>query len=274
MAVLERALADTRRAFDQVAADYGRSNAANRVLVAMRERVLGAVGDRVSPGARLLDLGCGPGCDVETLARAGFHVTAIDWSPAMVSEARQRIASAGLDRAADVVHLGIHELDRLAPSAFDAAYSNFGPLNCVPSLEQSARLIADRLRPGGVLVASVIGRWCPWEIALFASRGDWRRLRVRFGRAAAAVPLDGHVVWTRYYSPGEFLRPFAAAGFDVDDVRGLGVFVPPPYMQAFAERHAALVDRLQRLDDLLAGLPGLRALGDHFLVALEKRRSP
>src|SRR5262245_65027685 len=76
------ALDDTRDAFDGVANDYDRSNAANPTLQAMRRRVLETIGTNVRPGSRILDLGCGPGADAETLARAGYSVVAIDWSPA------------------------------------------------------------------------------------------------------------------------------------------------------------------------------------------------
>ena len=51
----------------------------------------------------------------------------------------------------------------LYSAAFDAAFSNFGPLNCVEDLPAVARQLHEVLRPGGVLVASVIGRVCPWE---------------------------------------------------------------------------------------------------------------
>src|SRR5262249_36009529 len=149
----------------------------------------------VSPGSRILDLGCGPGCDDETLARQGYHVTAIDWSPAMVEEARQRMRAAGVEDRVDVHHLGIHELDTLDAGAFDAAYSSFGPFNCVPSLPAAARLVGERLRPGAVLVASVIGRVCPWEIAYYGCRGDWSRMRIRFADGFVPVPLNGGTVW-------------------------------------------------------------------------------
>src|SRR5262245_65107492 len=33
-------------------------------------------------------------------------------------------------------------------------------------------------------------------------------------------------------------------------LRTLGLLVPPPYMQAFADRHRSIVDRLQRLEDV------------------------
>jgi SAM-dependent methyltransferase len=264
-----RALHDTRYAFDRVAPTYDRSNAANRTLCDMRARTLGLLDDLVPRGARVLNLGCGPGTDEEHLAARGYQVTAIDWSPAMVREARRRVASASLAQQVDVKELGIHELDQL-DATFDAAVSNLGPLNCVPDLGVAARLIADRLRPGGVLVASVIGRVCPWELALYLSRGNTARARIRFAADLVAVPLEGGTVWTRYYTPAAFERAFAAAGFTRVSLRALGLFVPPPYMQAFADRHRGFVDRLQQLEDTVGSWPGVRAWGDHFLIALRR----
>jgi SAM-dependent methyltransferase len=270
--IVTDALVDTQRAFDGVAAGYDRSNAENAILCAMRARVWAAVDSYVPPASHLIDLGCGPGCDADRFAAQGHRVTAIDWSPAMVGEARRRLRASGLAERVDVHHLGIHDLDRLMPAAlqFDAAYSNFGPLNCIAQPNAAAHLIAGRLRPGGMLVASVIGRVCPWEIAVHAARGQFARAAIRFTRGLAPVPLDGRTVWTRYYTPGEFQRIFEIAGFARVAVRTLGLFVPPPYMDAFARRHPALIAALQRLDDGLGAWPGIRAWGDHFLIVMRK----
>ena len=272
MGVVTRTLAETQRAFDGVAAGYDRSNAGNQILCAMRRRVQNTVTALVPAGAHLLDLGCGPGTDAVELAAHGYRLTAIDWSPAMVEEARRRVRNAGVDDRVDVHHVGIHEIDRLerAETPFDAAYSNFGPLNCVVDLQAAARSIADRLKPGGVLVASVIGRVCPWELALYVARGDFSRAAIRFRRGVVAVPLEGRTVWTRYFNPREFERIFAAAGLTRVSLRALGLFVPPPYLQAFADRHPLLVAGLQRAEDRYGAWPLLRLCGDHFLVVMRK----
>ena len=269
---ISSALHDTQRAFDGVASLYDRSNAENATLCAMRARVWAAVDAHVAPGSQLLDLGCGPGCDAERFAAQGHHVTAIDWSPAMVAEARRRLHANGVAARVDIHHLGIHDLDRLMPPTrqFDAAYSNFGPLNCIAQPNAAAHMIADRVRRGGVLISSVIGRVCPWEIAVHTARGRFARAAVRFGRGLAPVPLDGRTVWTRYYMPGEFQRIFELAGFRRVSLRALGLFAPPPYMQAFAGRHPSLVAALQRIDDGVGGWPGVRAWGDHFLIVMRK----
>ena len=107
-------------------------------------------------------------------------------------------------------------------------------------------------------------------MALYAWRGDLSRIRVRFARGFVRVPLNGHVVRTRYYTPRSFERPFKRAGFSRVSVRALGLFAPPPYLQAFAERHPAVVHALERVDDAVGGWPLLRGAGDHFLIVLRK----
>ena len=49
-----------------------------------------------SPPQRILDAGGGNGVDALQLARAGYHVTLVDSSAAMLDEARQAFSAAGL----------------------------------------------------------------------------------------------------------------------------------------------------------------------------------
>jgi len=266
-----RQLADTQRAFDEVAAGYDGPLGNNTLVQAVRARTLAAVTGSVAPGASLLDLGCGTGLDAVALGQKGYRVTAIDWSPNMVRQTRERALGADNNGMVAVHQVGIHELERLPAGTFDGAYSDLGALNCVPDLAAAAGSIAARLRPGGVLIASVIGRVCPWELAIFLRKRDWRRAAARWSRQPVAVPLNGRTVWTRYYSPSAFRSTFAAAGFRLGSLRTLGLLVPPPYAVAFSDRHPRLVARLQVLEDRVASWPGIRGWGDHFLVVMERR---
>src|SRR5258708_17631703 len=172
-------LADTQVAFDSVAADYDGPGGNNALIQRLRAQTIAAVTRHVMAGSRLVDLGCGTGIDAETLARRGYHVTATDWSPEMVRRTQQRAAAAELGERLEARHLGIQEIGQLPAGAFDAAYSDLGPLNCVPRLDEAARGLAQIIRPGGLLIASVIGRTCPWELDLYAARGNWARARLR-----------------------------------------------------------------------------------------------
>lgn len=271
MAVTSRdALLDTQSAFDGVAAGYDQSNEHNPVIRWMRAQTMAAVRRAVPAGSHLLDLGCGPGRDAALLAEQGYRVTAIDWSPAMVGETLRRVTSQRLEGRVHVRHVGIHQLDKLDTGPYDAAYSDLGPLNCVPDLGAAANALAAQLRPGGVLVASVIGRFCPWELALFAWKNQWSRAMVRFKRGLVAVPLDGRRVWTRYVWPSEFAAAFATAGFTQVSVRALGLVAPPPYLEGFALRHPGALSLFARADEAIGGWPIARQWGDHFLIVLRK----
>ncbi len=261
---------DTARAFDLVALEYDQTNRANPILEHMRRRSLAMLRRYAPPGAELLDLGCGPGTDQQELVASGYCVTAIDASPVMVREARRRADAAGGAHRPTVLCRSIEQLGKFQPASFDAAFSNFGPLNCVADLHDTARQLRLALRPGGVLVASVMGRVCPWEVALFLSRGQVGRAFVRFRRGLVGVPLKHGTVWTHYITPGAFARAFEAAGFAQRDLEGLGVVAPPPYMEAFASRNRGTVERLLAIDEVVGGWPLVRGMGDHFLIVLQR----
>ncbi len=266
-------LRETQHAFDGVAPTYDRSNTENALLCAMRDRTRAALERAVPSGGHLLDLGCGPGTDVVYFAAKGYRVTAIDWSAAMVDEARRVVKRAGLLDRVRVFHLGIDQLDTLSDTVvdpFDAAYSSFGPFNCVADLARSARAIAGRVRAGG--------SWSRRSSAASA-RGNSRSTRCaailaapRFGSLVVRlpVPLEGRTVWTQYYTPSAVSRLFEKVGFERVSSRALGLFTPPPYLNGFAGRHPSLIAGLQRIEDAAGGWPGLRALGDHFLIVMRR----
>jgi ubiquinone/menaquinone biosynthesis C-methylase UbiE len=264
-------LADTREAFDSVAPDYDGPRGNNVLIQAMRREMWRWLDATFPVPAELLDLGCGTGLDAVRLAARGHHVTATDWSTAMIARTRDRAQQECSSDCVTTAAIGAHELQRIPGSArFDGAYSNLGALNCVPNLSQTAAECARLLRPGGALVLTIIGRICPWELAHYALRSNWPRLAVRFKRDMVAVRLNKRVVWTRYYTPRELYRCFARE-FTLTHHRGLCLFAPPPYLTAVRERYPRLHELLWSLDRSCAGWPGLRSMGDHFLMVLRRR---
>jgi SAM-dependent methyltransferase len=266
---VDRQLFDTRRAFDSVAAEYDGPLGNNKLVQRMRFAMWRTLIATFPPGARLLDLGCGTGIDAVHLAARGYEVVAVDWAPQMVERTRRRVVAAGLSHRVTTAVIGIHELWRLHGELFDGIYSNLGPLNCVPDLRPVAQGCAMLLRPGGHLIASVIGRLCPWELVYYLGRGDLRRASVRYARAAVPVSLNHQTVWTRYYMPREFYRAFAD-NFKLISYRALGLFLPPPYLIRVVERWRWLGMMLGWLDDHLGAWPLLRDAGDHFLIVLAR----
>jgi SAM-dependent methyltransferase len=259
----------TRRAFDAAAPGYDEATEDNPVLRGFRDRTLAPILATVPRGASVLDLGCGSGIDAARMAAAGYRVTAIDWSPAMVERTASRARAQGFGHDVDSRVLGIHELDRLPRGAFEAAYSDLGPLNCVGDLDAAAGLIARVLRPGGLVSASIMGRHVPWDVLHHLLRGEIARARARFPRAVVPVPMGGGMVRTRYYAVGEARRAFERAGFAVLSTRALGAIVPPPWF-GFVRRRPQVVRALLAIEDRLAGWPPFCHCGDHLLIVARK----
>jgi SAM-dependent methyltransferase len=262
-------LADVRAAFDSVAGMYDGPAGNNAVVQWMRLRLIRTVKALAPPGSDLLDLGCGTGIDVADLAASGYRVLGVDWSPQMIAAARHRIGVAGAGERARAQTLGMHELDRLE-ERFDLIFSNLGAINCAPSLEDISAQCHRLLRPGGHLVLSVIGRFCPWEVMYYLARRQPRRAFVRWTGGVIPVPLNGLTVWTRYYTPRELYSHLAEA-FERPRYEALGFFAPPPYLLGVWDRFPRLRRMATRLDERIGDWPVLRSAGDSFLITLARR---
>jgi SAM-dependent methyltransferase len=263
--------AQTSQAFDGVAAIYDGPFGNNATVQWMRAHLWRAVEAALPPATRLLDLGCGTGLDAAHFAARGHTVVGIDSSPEMVRRTAARAEQLGLAGRIVAREVGIHELEPLAGERFDGIYSDLGPLNCISDLARVADACATLLPAGAPLIASVMGRICPWETAYQCAHLHPRRAFLRLSRGAVPVGLNGRTVWTSYYRPGEVASAFASS-FELESCRALGLFLPPPYILSSADRLSAPARILAWLDDTLGGLRLLRSAGDHFLVVLRRRR--
>ena len=103
---------------------------------------------------RVLDAGCGSGRVTERLLERlpRGHVVALDGSPQMIDEARQRLAP-----SADRVEFVVADLNRpLSISTVDAILST-ATFHWIPDHDALFRNLAAVLRPGGQLVAQCGG---------------------------------------------------------------------------------------------------------------------
>jgi SAM-dependent methyltransferase len=267
-------LRETREAFDSVAADYDGPRGNNALIQDLREEMWRWLDATFTSPSRLLDLGCGTGLDAIRMAHREHRVTATDLSVQMVARTHDRAVREGVANRVQSLNIGAHELQRLdGTGEYDGAYSNLGPLNCVPDQNDVSRECARLLRPGGVLMFSVIGRICPWEVVYYLGRRRWARVAVRYARDIVPVSMNKHTIWTRYYTPRQFYRPYER-DFGLVHYRGLCLFAPPPYLTSVRERHPDWYERLWRIDRRASGWPLLRSMGDHFLIVMRKRRAP
>ncbi len=121
-----------------------------------------AVLSRLEGGARLLDVGGGPGANAEAFARGGARVTVFD-RPEVISLMRETLSSSGIETVAGDMNEGLPD------GPFDAIY--FGNTSHMYGPEQNRELFGRMrcsLAPGGLLVIREFVRDMSLEAALFA----------------------------------------------------------------------------------------------------------
>ncbi|SEP24034.1 Methyltransferase domain-containing protein [Salinihabitans flavidus] len=101
------------------------------------------------PGTRVLDLCCGHCAGTEALLAAGAEVTGLDFSPAMLRQARSRAKAADL-REGDAQSMPFPD------ATFDAVVCGFGIMH-IPDQPKVLSEVHRVLRPGGNFVMTA---WC------------------------------------------------------------------------------------------------------------------
>jgi SAM-dependent methyltransferase len=154
------------------------------------------------PGQRVLDLGIGTGAVAERaapLVRPGGEVLGVDISPAMLDQARARLAASGLGDV--VLREGRAEALPAPDGHFDAVLASLSLMYAIDR-SAAAREIARVLRPGGRLVAAA---WAGPE------QCDIVLLQETAGRFAPTPPVPG-VGPGALADPAPFLAQLAEAG--------------------------------------------------------------
>jgi len=133
--------------YDRIAERYleWRQNGETKVC----DRYTSVLLDELSPGAEVLDLGCGAGVPTTRDLARRYKVTGVDISARQIALARQHVPGA------QFIQADMTQLD-LPPASFDAVASFYSVIH-VPREEQPKLLrnVATWLRPGALLVVTM-----------------------------------------------------------------------------------------------------------------------
>lgn len=271
----DTALQSPAAPFDAVAERYDEIFTDSRVGTAQRRAVWSELEDTFGKGDRVLEIGCGTGVDACFLAERGIRVIACDSSPRMLSVAARRVSScvgAGRSPTVKLLLLPAENLATLQNEGpFNGAFSNFGAINCVQDFELLAKTLHDLLAPAAKVLLCLLGPRCGWEIGWYLAHGKPRKAFRRMKRGGVTARIaEGTPVKVHYPTVGFMARTFAPH-FHLTSVKGVGVTVPPSYLEYWANRFPALLQLAVQADLLLGRCPGLRQLADHILLEFEHR---
>ncbi len=171
-------------AYDREAVDFAQRNWDTHL-----DRMLDAFARGLPPGARVLDLGCGPGRDIALLSARGFRVMGLDLSTGMLTEARRRAVSSEGLVCADMRSLPV------ARGPLDGVWACASLLHlpradAPAALSECKRVLRSR---GRIYVGVKLGEGEAWD--------------TKFGRR-----------FFTYYQPDDFAELVNAAGFSIEEL--------------------------------------------------------
>jgi SAM-dependent methyltransferase len=178
-----------------------------RIAASMRESGEAVVaGLGVTPGMRVLDLGCGDGTTALPLARLGADVTGVDISRNLVEAGNRRASEAGLSNCR-FQHGDAINLQGLPDRAFDLVVSMFGAM-FAPKPFDVAKEMVRVTRPGGRIV---MGNWIPGDPTLVAQI-------LKISSAYSPPPPEGFISPMTWGVESNVIERFAAAGIPSENV--------------------------------------------------------
>lgn len=257
--------------FDAVAARYDEIFTSSKIGCAQRESAWVELASCFHEGDRVLEIGCGTGIDACFLAQRGVRVVASDSSPQMIAIATERSIERGFQRLVQPLLARAEELHALpSDEFFDGAFSNFGAINCIAELRLVADALAKRLKPGAKFLLCSLGPCCLWEIAWYLAHGQPRKAFRRLKSDNIARIANGPPVRVHYPSVRSLARIFTPE-FLLRSVKGIGVAVPPSYLEPWANRFPTLLQLASKVDSYLERWPCIREFADHILLTFERR---
>ena len=192
----------------------------------------------IKTGASLLDLGCGPGLYASRFARAGFHITGVDYSFNSIEYAGQFAKENNLN----ITYRYQNYLELDDENLYDAVFLIYGDF-CPLSPEQRSTLLKNihrALKPNGYFVLDVTTRACRRR---YGNKNGWYASETGFWKPGphlvleegfdypeqsiwldqyTTIETDGKVSvyrnWFQDYTPDTITEELQQSGFEVKDL--------------------------------------------------------
>ena len=175
-----------------------------RTMRASGEALVRSIG--VTPGLKVLDLGCGDGTTAIPEAKLGAEVLGVDIARNLVEAGNKRVHELGLSnirfQEGDAC-----DLRPIADRSFDLVVSIFGAM-FAPKPFEVAKEMVRVTRPGGRIV---MGNWIPGDPTLVAQT-------LKISSAYSPPPPEGFISPMTWGVESNVVERFAAAGVAADAI--------------------------------------------------------
>jgi ubiquinone/menaquinone biosynthesis C-methylase UbiE len=260
----EAAFSKQSPVFDDIYAD-------NTIVHYKRERVRGHVMQFLSPGSSILELNSGTGEDAIFFARQGHHVHATDLSRGMQERLKDKVTAQGLTDRISTELCSYSDLEHLRQRApYDHIFSNFAGLNCTDHLPDVLATLPPLLKPGGTITLVILPPFCLWE-SLLVVKGKFKTATRRwFSRKGRMARVEGLPFRCWYYAPS-VVKKALGEQWETTDLEGLCSFVPPSYIEGFAEKLPSLYAFLRKTEDKYSRSWPWKYIGDYYIISLRRK---
>ncbi len=161
----------------------------------------------ITPGMKVLELGCGDGTTAFPIAGLGADVLGVDIASNLVTAANETVAKEGLTNIR-FQEGDARDLRDLEDNTFDLTHTCFGAM-FAPDPFDVAREMVRVTKPGGRIV---MGNWIPGDETSFVS------LLLQIGSSFTPPPPEGFVSPMLWGVDGHIVERFVAAGISAENI--------------------------------------------------------
>lgn len=259
------------KAFSEQSAIFDKLYGKDTMISYKRMRVRKHVEQYLVPGNTILELNAGTGEDAVYFARKGYRVHATDISEGMLEKLTEKSKAHHLTNKLDCELCAYQLLANLAnPGPYDYIFSNFAGLNCTDKLNEVLLSFPPLLKTGGIVTLVILPEFCFWETMLLFKGKFTTAFRRFFSFNGTSAFVEGNSFKCWYYNPS-YIKNCLKDSFDILGIEGLCTFVPPSYIEGFADNYPRLFKTLCRLEELLKTKWPWKVIGDYYIISLRKK---
>ncbi|NPC54620.1 class I SAM-dependent methyltransferase [Caenimonas soli] len=161
----------------------------------------------ITPGMRVLDLGCGDGTTAIPAAKLGANVLGVDIASNLVAAGNRRAAQEGLSATCHFLEGDACDLGSIENKTFDLVISMFGAMFAPKPFDVAREMVRVTKRGGRI----IMGNWIPNDPTLVAQI-------LKISASYSPPPPEGFISPMTWGSPTNVIERFGEAGIAYEGI--------------------------------------------------------